>query len=1522
MSEQTIDRVQLEIEASAKGVNETFDKIERKASALKKALSGFNTSEIANLAKKLSQVQTSLNKINGGNKSSVGVDTTNMTKAENNIKKSVSAIQQSLAGLNAYANAALSGDKSSFTSFERRVTSIQSAIDVAKEKISQLGNTSVETDAFSKLKTEEQETEQRLASLKQMMDDVLSGKSDISDQAFKQLSDDISEAQSKLSDISAKQADLINTGQAYTDPLASYRDGLDDLQDKLVTTESEVRSAYNAMNNEKPEVNTKDSQDNLKKLESAAKKAKFALSSIGKGVTVSIKAVGSSVAALGKNLTGLKDRASNTTSTLKHGFRTILKYGLGIRSLYVLFRRLRTAIKDSFTELQKSGAMWQTTKANVEGLKTALSTLKFQFGAAFEPLFNTVAPAITAFINYLIDLMNTISAFIAKLTGRSTYSKVAKVMTNTGSAAGSAAKSTKELNKQLQAFDELNNISPENDSSGGGGSGGGGSSGGATYTEESVDSALGDFAKSLADAIEKGDWYKVGNVISTKLTEVLNNIPWPTIFQAAADFGKNFADFLNGLITPDLFSALGTTIGNAIKTKLTALNEFAKEFDWPNLGDSIAAGLKSFVDTHPLVLYAETFSNWVKGITGALATAINGALDNGTIQTISNDITEALKKIEIGEIAWNVGQIASGLANSVYTIVSNKETWSELGNKIGEGIDSFFKSMNKVNSKTGKNGWQALGGTISNSISGIATALKKALETVSWDEVGQAIADFINEIDWAGLAWDLYELAKTALGALCEAIEGFWENASWQSKIGGAIVGMIAVAKLTGLTGVIKKLLDKKLENETINTTVAGLALTVGGVAVMGADQSSENLEGLFHNAALAALGGVMIWKGLSYLKVPANIALKIAQIAFVWEFGTEVGKYVSQKLVNKFMDDGIISSEAGQEYINISNNGGPFGINWWIDIGESIFTGNFWDGWTNMWTDWLSPLFDEIALGWEALLNKCKSLWELFCDDLKNFYNALIKPWLDPLLEFLGLTKDVTEEDIDKSGGKKESNVERDPVTGKPVDTAGDTDATFNDVDYPSDPEKVKLYKHLVYDKDGNVIYGYYTRAKNSDLIYEEGDYVVFDWSFVGLGEHKVKIDADTDEALNKTDSLFNAINRLNNETVTINSKFKGDITNLKGYQTLLSIVTELTNKIILLKSLTLKITTDLNGDIENRQQLKETDEGIRNLKGALTSEEASYTIDVTGDVDNRGDIENLTGSFKNLRDGWKNKDATMNAKTAVDGKVGGGVTALGQLATDFETKLRSQWKDKDAYMRAKTEGIDKSKTDYKGLSDIWKDRDAYFTAKFSDNANTNSSEYKEFCKLWDNWYGTNANFTVSFDVSGNKNVENALANIVGQLNEALAAAGSNSRVDLNKVKNAYWGKAATGGILASATRLIAGEDGAEAIVPLEKNLGWLDKMSDMMITGMEESPKFGAVVSPPSTNFASNNYSGMAGNSQSDYLLEQLIRETQAQSDLLEQIVEKPSGITSDEVFRAVRTESKGFYNRTGSSPFNFGY
>ena len=39
-----------------------------------------------------------------------------------------------------------------------------------------------------------------------------------------------------------------------------------------------------------------------------------------------------------------------------------------------------------------------------------------------------------------------------------------------------------------------------------------------------------------------------------------------------------------------------------------------------------------------------------------------------------------------------------------------------------------------------------------------------------------------------------------------------------------------------------------------------------------------------------------------------------------------------------------------------------------------------------------------------------------------------------------------------------------------------------------------------------------------------------------------------------------------------------------------------------------------------------------------------------------------------------------------------------------------------------------------------------------------------------------------------------------------------------------------AQGGVLTRATPMVAGEAGAEAVVPLERNLGWLDKMAGML--------------------------------------------------------------------------------------------
>ena len=108
-------------------------------------------------------------------------------------------------------------------------------------------------------------------------------------------------------------------------------------------------------------------------------------------------------------------------------------------------------------------------------------------------------------------------------------------------------------------------------------------------------------------------------------------------------------------------------------------------------------------------------------------------------------------------------------------------------------------------------------------------------------------------------------------------------------------------------------------------------------------------------------------------------------------------------------------------------------------------------------------------------------------------------------------------------------------------------------------------------------------------------------------------------------------------------------------------------------------------------------------------------------------------------------------------------------------------------------------------------------------------------------------------------------------------------------------------------------GESGAEAIVPLEQNTGWLKKMSNMMLDGMEDASKLRYTASPSSIGFASSGVYGISGEDMAEQ--NRLLEE---QNRLLEQILAKPSGISSKQVFNAVQSESHSYYNRTGNSPF----
>lgn len=897
MANQTIDKVVVEVEATAKGTSAVFSQLTSQISIIKSALNSLDTSKLEQVTKATKSVK---------------VDSSGMTKSEKDISSSIDKIKQSLAGLNSYKNAALSGDSSSLTSFNRQVIRIQSQIDILGEKLIQLGNNktgvSIDTDTFQ-----------------------------------------------------------------------TYRDQLAEVQSALTTTSDQVTSTVATMNSEQPNIDTEGVSSGLSDIAAKASEAASSLWAMTKsGIKTGFSSLKSSLSKIKDTLTNIGSKASNTAST---GFSKILKYGFGIRSMYVLFRRLRTAVKDSFTELQNSGAYYQTTKANIDALKSSLSTLKYQFGAAFEPIFNTVAPALQTLINYLVTVMNTISAFIAKLTGKSTYSKAvastAAIADNTGSAAGSAA----ELNKQLQGFDELNNISPDSGSSGGSGGGSSSDSSSVTYVEESVDSALTSFWDSLADAINNGEWYKAGTIISDALTSAMESIEWDDIFEAASDFGINLAAFLNGLITDDLFYQLGRTIANSIKTALIAVLSFGLEFDWKGLGTAIASGINGFVDQNPLDLAVDAFNVWANGILDTLIAAV----DNVSWTTIAQHIADAIGEIDTYGIMWRLGTLVTSLANALKDLVSNKETWTNLGTKIAEGINGFFEGFDG----------SSVAYLLNNLIKGLESMVYTALTKVDWGEVGKDIVEFVGNIDLGNIALlvggvFLAQAAKTYLATAIPSLLST-ECMAIAGTMGTVSVGTVAVSVV--LAAVIGWKIGGKLYESATGYEGASQGFT---------DTVQDLWDGLFSenkiefdlsefidftiddvNNGTGWLKDTQLWKDLT----TARDSIKSA-----WQSLTGTG--ANTKGYNGAPSEAV-------DYITRTGQDSEYADNYWSSLGENIVTG-IAKGikvslQTNPFTAPVVAIYDAIK---NALANKFKSHSpaKAMYEDGENIFDGIIQGFINAM--------------------------------------------------------------------------------------------------------------------------------------------------------------------------------------------------------------------------------------------------------------------------------------------------------------------------------------------------------------------------------------------------------------------------------------------------------------------------------------------------------------------------------------------
>ena len=308
---------------------------------------------------------------------------------------------------------------------------------------------------------------------------------------------------------------------------------------------------------------------------------------------------------------------------------------------------------------------------------------------AFKPFLRTLNFVMQKVISFATMVTNALGAIFGwkfEVSGGGVaddWSDAASSADDLADSTGKAADNTKKMKNNLLAIDELNVLNPDDSDAGSGGSGSGsGGAGGGAGGLVQADTIWKDFESNIKDL------YQLGSVIGDKLSRAMESIDWDSIYEKARNFGTGLAQFLNGLISPRLFGNVGRTIANSLNTVMYAALSFGEEFDWRNLGLSIASGINKFFSNFDFTSLAKTINTWVQGLFETMTVAIS-RVDWGKIY---DDIITFLENLDIKTVAIVIGamtikkiaslKIADAVLSAIGTSVS-RQLASAIASKLG-----------------------------------------------------------------------------------------------------------------------------------------------------------------------------------------------------------------------------------------------------------------------------------------------------------------------------------------------------------------------------------------------------------------------------------------------------------------------------------------------------------------------------------------------------------------------------------------------------------------------------------------------------------------------------------------------------------------------------------------------------------------------------------------------------------------------------------------------------------------------
>lgn len=752
---------------------------------------------------------------------------------EANVRQCISSIN----GLGDKAKASLNKQANAFSKLNDQYREQEKRVEQLKEKVAELGKQQIPTDEYKEIQAQIESAKTQMDKLIYAQEKFVALGGSEDSKKYKSYQYDIDQLAKTIEYAKGELQDFEETGRAFTSALGSetptqqyaqLESELAKLDEKISITKEKwdelwssnddgsktaemgelavdldfLRDKYDSVANKMREmeeagtatINTEPTKEAAASTEKLAQEEEKLANSNKKVADSGRKAANS-----------LKETGS-AAGNAKNGIMTLLKYGLGIRSLFVLFNKLRSAVVAGMSNLaQESGS----TNSAISMLWGSLERLKNSLATAFAPILTAIAPILSKFIDMLSTAATYVSMFFSMLSGKKTYTRalavqkdyaaslsdtassaedVADATNDAADAADAAAEATEKYLSPLDDLDKMDSKSDSGSGSGGGGKspgagGGGGGTGSAPmFTEEQIPNAfldnlqkVFDLLKKIKDMFMSGFWDGLGDYkpqlaelkkdlasIKRNLAEIFTD---PEVVGAAKRFAESVIYNL-GVVAGSIASVgltLAVNLVGGFESYLSRNKDRVKKFlvDIFNVGTEMADQFGLIAKTIAEV-FANTFgTQTAQDLTGNII---------GIFATLGGLAVEIFSRYERDKMylisqPWidNKDKITEAINNTIAPIQHLAQVIEDFLNDTSDKIIAFYDESVKP--------------FIDDFESGCASILETLLDLYNSyvvpiiDEWGTRLEDLIN-----GPLTDFVDKFLDVCAKIIDALQQIWNN--------------------------------------------------------------------------------------------------------------------------------------------------------------------------------------------------------------------------------------------------------------------------------------------------------------------------------------------------------------------------------------------------------------------------------------------------------------------------------------------------------------------------------------------------------------------------------------------------------------------------------------------------------------------------------------------------------------------------------------------------------------------------